>query len=234
MPPAARPSSRRPAPARRAPARGPGRPPGPDPRRPERLEQILAAACRAILERGFPATRIADIARAAGVSTGTVHYYFATKDEVLVAALKWASGRLFDRVERPGDASAARRLARLLAASVPRPGPARDEYVLWIELWLRVLHQPELLPECEAISAQWRGYFHAAVRAGVDSGEFVPAAPADEVAERLIAFVDGLGFETALGYSWTSPERMHARLVELAAEQLAIDPSTLADPEDRP
>src|SRR5919107_3864335 len=109
----------------RGPKRRPGRPPGPDPRRPERLEQILAAACRAILERGFPATRIADIARAAGVSTGTVHYYFATKDEVLVAALKWASGRLFDRVERAGDASAARRLARLLAVSVPRPGPAR-------------------------------------------------------------------------------------------------------------
>src|SRR5919199_628550 len=202
---------------RRAETRGPGRPPGPDPRRPERLEPILA--------RGFPATRIADIARAAGVSTGTVHYYFATKDEVLVAGLKWASARLFARVEQQGDASAAARLARLLAVSVPHPGPARDEYVLWIELWLRVLHQPELLPECEAISARWRGYFHAVVRDGVDSGEFAPGAPPDEVAERLAAFVDGLGFETALGYSWTSPERMHARLVELAAEQLRIDPS---------
>src|ERR671932_454325 len=121
-------STRSPAAQRRPPKRRPGRPPGPDPRRPERLEQILAAACRAILERGFPATRIADIAGAAGVSTGTVHYYFATKDEVLVAALKWASARLFARVERAGDQSAAKRLARLLAVSVPRPGPARDEY----------------------------------------------------------------------------------------------------------
>jgi AcrR family transcriptional regulator len=232
MPAAARRSAAR-APARRPSAGRPGRPPGPDPRRPERLEQILAAACRAILERGFPATRIADIARAAGVSTGTVHYYYSTKDEVLVAALKWASGRLFDRVERPGDASAARRLARLLATSVPRPGPARDEYVLWIELWLRVLHQPELLPECEAISMRWRGYFHAVVRDGVERGEFTAAASPDEVAERLVAFVDGLGFETALGYSWTSPERMHARLVELAAEQLGIASTALAHPEDR-
>jgi AcrR family transcriptional regulator len=215
--------------AQRPESRRPGRPPGPDARRPERLEQILAAACRAILERGFPATRIADIARAAGVSTGTVHYYFATKDEVLVAALKWASARLFARVERPGDESATARLARLLAVSVPHPGPARDEYVLWIELWLRVLHQPELLPEGEAISARWRGYFHAVVRDGVAAGEFAPAASPGEVAERLVAFVDGLGFETALGYSWTSPERMHARLVELAAEQLGIDPAALED-----
>src|SRR3954447_7886448 len=185
--------------------RRPGRPRGPDARRPERLEQILEAGCRAILDRGFPATRIADIAAAARVSTGTVHYYFATKDEVLVAALKWASGRLFARIEQP-DGTARERLARLLAVSVPYPGPARDEYVLWIELWLRVLHQPDLLPECEAISAQWRGYFHDVVRRGVDAGEFAPAAAPEEVAERLVAFVDGVGFETALGYPWTSPE----------------------------
>jgi AcrR family transcriptional regulator len=217
------------APARRR----PGRPPGHDPRRPERLEQILEAACVAILDRGFPATRIADIAAAAGVSTGTVHYYFATKDEVLIAALKWASGRLFARMEEPGDDPAGRRLARLLAVSVPYPGPARDEYVLWIELWLRVLHQPDLLGQCEAISEQWRGYFHDAVRRGAESGEFTPAADPDEVAERLVAFVDGVGFETALGYRWTSPERMHARIAAFAAEQLGVTPDTLADPGDR-
>jgi AcrR family transcriptional regulator len=205
----------------------PGRPPGPDARRPERLEQILEAACRAILDRGFPATRIADIAAAARVSTGTVHYYFATKDEVLVAALKWASGRLFARIEDPGDAGPTERLARLLAVSVPYPGPARDEYVLWIELWLRVLHQPELLPECEAISTQWRGFFHDVVRRGVEAGEFAPAAAPDEVAERLVAFVDGVGFETALGYRWTTPERMHARVVAFAAEQLGVSAESL-------
>jgi AcrR family transcriptional regulator len=215
------------------PRRRPGRPPGHDPRRPERLEQILEAACVAILDRGFPATRIADIADAAGVSTGTVHYYFATKDEVLIAALKWASGRLFARIEEPADDAADRRLARLLAVSVPYTGPARDEYVLWIELWLRVLHQPDLLAQCEAISEQWRAYFHDAVRRGADAGTFAPVADPDEVAERIVAFVDGVGFETALGYRWTSPERMHARIAAFAAEQLGVDPQTLADPGDR-
>jgi AcrR family transcriptional regulator len=212
----------------RAPARRrPGRPPGPDARRPERLEQILEAACRAILDRGFPATRIADIAAAAHVSTGTVHYYFATKDEVLVAALKWASGRLFARIEEPGDPSPTRRLRRLLAVAVPYPGPARDEYVLWIELWLRVLHRPDLIAQCEEFSAQWRGFFHAIVRDGVQRGEFAPTVDADEAAERLVAFVDGVGFETALGYRWTSPERMHARVADFAGEQLGISPEDL-------
>lgn len=208
--------------------RRPGRPPGADPRRPERLEAILEGACRAILERGFPATRIADVAASAGVSTGTVHYYFATKDDVLIAALKWASNRLLARVAADSGEPATRRLAQLLALSVPSPGENRDEYVLWIELWLRVLHQPELLADCEEISRRWREHFFTIVRDGAASGEFTPVREPGEVAERLVALVDGLGFETVLGYRWTSPERMHERLLEFASEQLRVPVSALA------
>jgi len=209
--------------------RRPGRPPGADPRHTERREAILEAACRAVLERGFPATRIADVAAFAGVSTGTVHYYFATKDDVLIAALKWASNRLLARVEADADAPATRRLAQLLALSVPSPGANRDEYVLWIELWLRVLHQPDLLPDCEALSRRWREHFFAIVRAGTERGEFTPVTAPEEVADRLVALVDGLGFETVLGYRWTSPQRMHERLLEFASEQLGVPLSALRD-----
>jgi AcrR family transcriptional regulator len=212
-----------------SPPRRPGRPPGHDPRHPARRAAILEAACRAIVERGLPATRITDVASVAGTSTGTIHYYFETRDEVLMAALRWASERLFARVEAgPSDPPRAR-LAHLLAVAIPRPGPARDEYVLWIELWLRVLHEPALLGECETLSARWRGYFVDVVRDGVAAGEFAPVADADEVAVRLVALMDGLGFETALGYRWTSPARMHEALLAFAAEQLGVPRAALAE-----
>jgi AcrR family transcriptional regulator len=209
--------------------RRPGRPPGQDPRHPARREAILEAACRAIVQRGFPATRITDIAQLAGTSTGTIHYYFETRDEVLMEALKWASERLFARIEAAADRSARARLVHLLGVSIPSEGPGREEYVLWIELWLRVLHDPRLLPDCEALSERWRSYFFAVVRDGVAAGEFAPVAAADEVADRLIAMVDGLGFETALGYRWTSPDRMRARLVAFAAEQLGVPSAALEE-----
>jgi AcrR family transcriptional regulator len=193
--------------------------------RPNRPEQILAAACRAIQQRGFANTRIADIASEAGMSTGAIHYYFEVKDEVLIAALKWASAQLFDRLESlaAGAASERVRLAQVLEHAVPVPGPRRGEYVLWIELWVRALQEPDLLPECEALSRRWRGYFFEAVRRGTEAGEFRPVLDPDEVAERLLAQVDGLGFELLLGYSWTSPERMRERLYGFAAEQLGIE-----------
>src|SRR5918992_1703761 len=68
--------------------------------RPNRPEQILAAACRAIQQRGFANTRIADIAAEADMSTGAIHYWFEVRDEVLIAALKWASEQLFERLEQ--------------------------------------------------------------------------------------------------------------------------------------
>jgi AcrR family transcriptional regulator len=192
---------------------------------PNRAEQILAAAGRAIQQRGFANTRIADIAREAGMSTGAIHYYFEVKDEVLIAALKWASERLFDRLDELAGAAASERerLAQLLELAMPLPGPRRGEYVLWIELWVRALQEPRFLPECEQLSRRWRGYFFDTVRRGSESGEFTPVTDPELAAERLIALVDGLGFELLLGYSWTSPERMRERVYGFVVEQLGVD-----------
>jgi AcrR family transcriptional regulator len=198
-------------------------------RHPTRPDELLAAACRAIVQRGFGQTRVSDIAEEAGTSTGTIHYYFASKQEVLVEALRWASDRLFARLPSATGSDPTTRLAALLDLAIPYPRPKarRDEYVLWIEMWTLVLHSREQLPALEELSARWRSFFFDVIRDGVAAGEFVPAAAADEVAERLIALVDGLGFETVVGYRWSTAERMRSLLVPFAAEQLSVDGTRL-------
>jgi AcrR family transcriptional regulator len=194
-------------------------------RHPFRVAAILDAACRAILERGFADTRVADIAQEAGVSTGTIHYYFDSREEVLVAALRWATDGLLARLEAPPETGALVRLARLLELSIPYPRAEarRDEYVLWIETWTVVLHNRGRLAALEDLSQRWRSLFFGAVADGVAEGVFDPVADASVVAERLIALVDGLGFETVVGYSWTSAERMRSLLLDFASEQLSVD-----------
>jgi AcrR family transcriptional regulator len=193
-------------------------------RHPTRPDEILAAACRAIVERGFADTRVGDIATAAGTSTGTIHYYFDSKQEVLVAALRFATDRLLSRLESAEGPDSTARLARLLDLSIPYPRPKaqRDEYVLWIEMWTLVLRSPDRLPALEDLSQRWRSLFFDVVRAGTEGGAFRPVAPANEVAERLIALIDGLGFETVIGYRWSTASRMRALVVSFAAEQLGL------------
>lgn len=201
----------------------------------DRPAQILEAACRAVVRLGAQNTRVEDIAREAGVSTGAVHYHFDVKKDVLLAALRWASERMFARLDAvvAQDTDALTKLASLLELAVPRPGAAREQYVLWIELWVQVLHEPGLLADHEAISERWRGYYFRIVCDGTASGELHPVVAPDEVAERLSALADGLGFETVVGYRWTSVERMRGQLLRFAAEQLGVPVAELAARADR-
>ena len=63
----------------------------------ERREQILSAACDVVAEIGFKSLRIADVARRAGTSSGTLHYYFETQTALMRAAFEWNFARSLDR-----------------------------------------------------------------------------------------------------------------------------------------
>ncbi|HEY2509159.1 MAG TPA: TetR family transcriptional regulator [Streptosporangiaceae bacterium] len=51
-------------------------------------ERLLHAAADAFAERGYDGTRVADIAAAAGVSNGAMYAHFASKADLLAAALQ--------------------------------------------------------------------------------------------------------------------------------------------------
>jgi AcrR family transcriptional regulator len=50
----------------------------------------VAAAYRAIATHGYPDTSVDVIAREAGLARGLVHYYFETKEELVVASIEQA------------------------------------------------------------------------------------------------------------------------------------------------
>ena len=52
-------------------------------------ERIVAAAYQVLVERGYEATSVKDIGAAAGVAPGLVHYYFGSKEELLLAAVRF-------------------------------------------------------------------------------------------------------------------------------------------------
>jgi AcrR family transcriptional regulator len=60
----------------------------PDRTREDKTAELVAIARRLLLEHGYDGTTIAAIAREAGIATNVVHWYFATKDELFVAALE--------------------------------------------------------------------------------------------------------------------------------------------------
>jgi TetR/AcrR family transcriptional regulator, fatty acid metabolism regulator protein len=71
----------------------------------DKRERILRAAIKVFARKGFYATRVSEIAKAAGVADGTIYLYFKNKDDVLISIFEDRIGQL-NRVMRE-EASAA-------------------------------------------------------------------------------------------------------------------------------
>ena len=57
-------------------------------RDPDKPQQIIDAAVRVFARTGYYNSRVSDIAREAGIASGTIYLYFKTKEEILVTLFR--------------------------------------------------------------------------------------------------------------------------------------------------
>ncbi len=72
----------------------------------QRREQILAAAKRVFARNGFQGTTIADVARAAGLSYGSIYWYFDSKEALFHALMEHQEAALRDHIADVLEATA--------------------------------------------------------------------------------------------------------------------------------
>ncbi len=187
-------------------------------------ERILRSAVRLIALEGIDGVRIARIAMDAGVSSSLVHYHFADRETLLAEALDYsyshaADGRIIG--EQDESLSHAERLAAMIDQCLPGTPALQQDWVLWVELWLRAVRHPELQPFAEELYARLRAWFAGEIAAGVSSGEFEPCDPED-VADRTLALIDGLGIRTLIGDSSVPLERARRTVAASLARDLGL------------
>jgi AcrR family transcriptional regulator len=109
----------------------PGHPATPDPAGtdPAKRRQILAGAQRVFLELGFDAASMGAIARAAGVSKGTLYVYFDSKEALFSAMIADERARLKGHLDLDADdpdvEASLKRTGRALVAFIVRPSNIR-------------------------------------------------------------------------------------------------------------
>jgi AcrR family transcriptional regulator len=187
-------------------------------------ERILAAAVGQIAREGIDGVRIARIAMDAGVSTALVHYHFDSREALLAEALEYSYARAGDvRIDgnRPDGASGAQRLQAMIDQCLPSTPALEEDWVLWVELWLRAIRHPELRPIAEELYARLRAWFAGEIEAGVRSGEFERCDPV-EVADRTLALLDGFGVRTLIGDSAIPLERARRAVAASLARDLGL------------
>ena len=187
--------------------------------------RIVRVASSHIAMHGLEGAKIRDIALDAEVSTALVHYHFATKTALLDSSLAYA----WDRAETmrvraevaAGNASAAERLADLVTYSLPSRPELREEWLLWMELWLQTARDPGNRRTMERLYSRFREDFTALIKEGNEMAEF-DCRDVDGTVSMLIALIDGYGIQAMMQPSPAAARRAKTFIDAAVAPMLGI------------
>jgi AcrR family transcriptional regulator len=146
-------------------------------RKEARPAELLEAALTLFVEKGFAATRSEEVAKAAGVSKGTLYLYFPSKEELLKAVIQHFLGAEIEagvQEAAAADGPTALALEQLLVTWWKRvyEGPASGVFKLVIT---EIRNFPEIGEFwVERVVAPGEQIVSGLLRRGIERGEFAP------------------------------------------------------------
>jgi AcrR family transcriptional regulator len=173
----------------------------------ERREELLEAVWRVIARDGMEGTTMRGIARETGWSTGVLSHYFADKDDIIGSALRLAYERISARWGAKLDGlSGVRALYQLVLDNLPLDAERELETRLLMNYWSLMIRGQDETPRPRRRGPQLIDLLKRLVRDGQEAGEIRADEPPAEIAERLLALIDGLSLHSLL-----NPKRLTRR-----------------------
>jgi TetR/AcrR family fatty acid metabolism transcriptional regulator len=165
----------------------------------DKRERILDAAVKVFAKKGFHATRVSEVAKAAGVADGTIYLYFESKDEILVSLFEDRVAKLlaYMKAELPKAPTAAGKMRRVIELQLGLLEGERD----LAEVITVIIRQSSKLMK-EYAAPKFNAYLDSiakVVESGQASGEFRTDVSPSLVARATFGALDGIALTWALG-----------------------------------
>jgi AcrR family transcriptional regulator len=159
----------------------------------DKAARIVEAMRASVAARGIAGSTFDHVAREAGVSRGLLHYYFATKERLLVEVVRRESDVRVELLEQAvARAANADELIDALVRSFEEMLGESSAVITFYELFTLGQRNEEIAAELAALARRTRERLADALRTGQDAGVFELRAPAGDLAGFLIALADGV------------------------------------------
>jgi AcrR family transcriptional regulator len=164
-------------------------------------DRIIEAAYQALVKQGYHETSMKDIAAEAGVAPGLAHYYFASKEDLLVAAIEHACEPAIQAWEQAGvsltgplpedaDPLAFARMGFELAKQELKS--YRSLFVLTFDMFGVGIHNPRIAAAVRTFIDERRAFI-ARITQGVIAGMAEPpVSSAEAIAAALWGSLHGI------------------------------------------
>jgi AcrR family transcriptional regulator len=160
--------------------------------------ELIDAALEILRTKGFKGASARAIAKAAGLNSALIFYYFGSVNGLLLAALDRSSET---RMQRYRDAAArANTIEELagVAAMIYREDVEGGHITVFSELVGASLSHPELAPEIVARAEPWLNFVEEVMGRAFKDSPFEGLLPTRDVAYALIALYMGVNLLTHL------------------------------------
>ena len=168
---------------------------------PDKVQRIVDAAAEVMRREGYAGTSMKDIAHQAGVAQGLIHYYFSSKDELVMMVLKQACGDMLAEsldAFRKAEGGPLERVWPTLEAARERTRNRPEMWRLFFELLPLSFNNPGL-------RAEFQGVYDKIIAGTVEMIEEVnrhipTALPVDaaQFARVITATIDGIAVQALL------------------------------------
>jgi AcrR family transcriptional regulator len=192
----------------------------------DRRAAIIDAALAVARRKGLAATTVRDVAEEMGTSSGLIHHYFDSMDDVLAGAFELVAAEDLAETEQMlagGDPIA------VLAGFLRSYAPVGDDWAfqLWLDAWAEAARRPVLRATSARLNLAWANLLERAIRAGVRDGVFRCDDPTG-AAWRILSLVDGLALQVVAHQTIVDRGDMLAWATLAAERELGLPEGTLA------
>jgi AcrR family transcriptional regulator len=181
----------------------------------DKASLIVEAMRASVAARGIAGSTFDHVAREAGVSRGLLHYYFGTKERLLVEVVRreWEVTR--EQLERTvGAADSAEAVLSALVQSFEEfIGEGPSAVVTFYEILALGQRNEEIAAELQELGRQTREHLAGLLRQKADAGVLSLRADAQATAGFVLALADGLTVRLLC-----EPELQIAPMLDLAVE----------------
>jgi AcrR family transcriptional regulator len=181
----------------------------------EKANRIVEAMRSSVARRGISGSTFEHVAREAGVSRGLLHYYFGTKEALLVEVVRRDTEHRIARLDEPlGKAASADELLAILVADL-EDSIQNDPgfWVLLFELFTAGRRNPDIQREVGELFNRTREHVAEILGAKQTEGVISPRFDLDAVVGFLFALADGIALQML-----SDPERDHRQAISAATE----------------
>jgi AcrR family transcriptional regulator len=190
----------------------------------ERRRSLVLAAYDLIAEKGFEDLRTRDVAMRAGVNIATLHYYFASKEDLIDGVVDYLLDLFSSEASQDLQLDYSTPLGYLHAMfrnTVYRMRTMPKMFVVLGELVMRSQRHPELERAMQRMDEQWMHYLGWILSEGVAQGQFRADLDLETTAKKIIVIVKGVTFS----YVWSRQEVDFEGMLQIVERLVLSEPS---------